>query len=450
MSRLQNFKKLAIALVVVFSAAALIVPATSLAASVSTPGMPETSAGSVKDAKKDALVLGKDMFSAGENVNLNNPEVYSNLFAAGNVVTVSGGKIAADAFVAGKSVELDQTMVGSNVYAAGESVKCSAIVTGLVFLAGSDVRLSGQAVSASVAGNTVSIDGSFSGDVNASGDSIVIGPNTVIDGTLYVQSSTEPTIPTSAKIANYKFTKSQQNSIGIGSIGIAEGIAAAVTGFLMMLVIASIVGIIVSALIALLLATDRPFVAAGNELRARPARVLLTGFLVILLVPIAVVILFVTFIGWKIALTLLLVCVVLSMLSDVFAAISVGFMVFKKMNRWGAAVLMSLIFAIVGAIPIVGWLLSLFCSMFMVGYVCTYYFDWRRARKVQSNRGAPVLNAAQGAPQGAVYGAPQDAVYGAPQDAAYGAPQDPAQGAMQAAPQDAAQGEDAKPVPPTA
>lgn len=427
MSRLQGLKKLAIALVVAFCTAALIVPATSLAASVNSPGMSESSAGSVKDAKRDTLIIGKDMLSAGQSVDLNNPEVFANLLSAGNSVKVSGGKVAADVFAAGQSVNLEGAMVGNNIFAAGNSVRCDASVAGQVFLAGNSVRLSGQAAAVSAAGNTVAIDGSYSGDVSLSGNTIAIGPDTVIDGTLYVQSSTEPVIPVTAKIANYKFTQDRSEAV------LAGGFAAAMASFLMMAIIAGIVGSIVIALIALLVATDRPFVAAGNELRARPARMLLTGFLVMLVVPIAVIILFVTLIGWHIALIVLLACGVLSMISEVFAAISVGFMVFKKMNRWGAAVLTSLIFAVVGAIPIIGWLLSLFCSMFTVGYVCTKYFDWRRARKVQSRYDAPVLGAAPRAPQGAAQGA------------AYGAPQGAPQGATQGVPQD----ENTGPVPPS-
>ena len=456
MKRLQGIKKLAIALVVAFSAMALIIPATSLATSVNSPDKPGTSAGSVKDAKKDTLVIGKDMLSAGQSIDLNNPEVYANLFAAGNSVKLSGGKIAADVFAAGDRVEIDQAMVGNNVFAAGNSVTCNASAAGQVLLAGNSVRLDGQAAYASAAGNSVFVSGSFSGDVNVSGDSVTIGPDTVIDGTLYVQSPSEPTIPSTAKIANYKYTH------GTSSSAVAGGFAAAMMGFLMMFVIAGIVGIFVFALLALLLATDRPFVAAGNALRARPARVLLTGFVVILLVPIVVVLLFITLIGWELALTLLLACGVLSMISNAFAAISVGFMVFKKMNRWGAAMLMTLIFGVVGAIPIVGWLLSLFCSMFIVGYVCTCYFDWRRGRKVQNRNETPVLGATQstpqgaaqggvysapqGAPQGAAQGAPQSGAHSVPQGTAQGVPQDGVQSTPQGAPQDGYSGS----VPPSA
>lgn len=432
MNRLQGIKKLAIALVVAFCAAALIIPATSLAASVNTPDKPETSAGSVKDAKKGTLAIGKDMLSVGQSVDLNNPEVLANLFAAGNSVRISGGKIAADIFAAGDSVEIDQAMVGSNIFAAGNSVTCNASVVGQVLLAGNSVRLNGQASYASASGNSVAVNGSFSGDVNVSGDSVAIGPDTVIDGTLYVQSPSEPTIPSTAKIANYKYTH------GTSSSAVAGGFAAAMMSILMMMIIAGIVGIFVFALLALLLATDRPFVAAGNALRARPARVLLTGFVVILVVPIVVVLLFITLIGWELALTLLLACGVLSLISDAFAAISVGFMVFKKMNRWGAAILMTLIFGVVGAIPIVGWLLSLFCSMFMVGYVCTCYFDWRRGRKVQSNKEIPLQGSAPGMPQGNVQGAPQGTAPGMPQ------------GNMQSAPQNAPQDGFSGPVPPSA
>ena len=352
----------------------IVTPQLSLAAGPSAG----TSKGSVKDVRQDVLLLGNDVVSAGNAIDLNSPTAKANLMAAGQSVFVSGGSIGADAFVAGNKVTLKETNVKNNAFLAGQKVVTHAVVEGIVFAAGNEVVLGGEGVSASVAGNKVTISGSYSEDVNVSANEVVIEPSAVVRGRLNVTASQEPSIPSGAQINDITFT---QNNSGRNA---AAGLATLLVSLRVFMLVVGFVGTIVLALLFLLVATPKPFENAANALAKEPARILLTGLAVMVIAPIVAIILVFTIIGFEAGMILLLVIGVLSLACDVFSALSVGFLVFKKMNRWGAGILMTLIFAAVGAIPILGILLGLFCGMYMAGYVFTTYLDWRRAAKQEA------------------------------------------------------------------
>lgn len=359
-------------------------PVTAWATSVNTPGLSESTDPGVKDTSKSTFALFGDLVSAGQDVTVSKQNIASNLIAAAQNIAVINSKIGADVFVAGMSVAIENTEVANNVFAAGEEVAINAKTAGAVNVAANTVRLNGQAGAASIGGNDILIDGAFAGNVEVSGNNVTVGPNTVIKGRLTVTSSVEPTISPEAQIADYKFIQETDESADI-----TAGVLAALFSLRIFLIITGILGMLLLVALLLALFTDRPFVNAGISLRQSPARVLLSGLVAMIVVPIGVLVLFSIVIGWQIAVIVLLACGVLSMLASAFAALAVGFLAFKNMNRWGAAMLMALIFGVVSAIPVLGSLLGLFCSMYIAGYVWTRYVDWRRGRTIQ-NRETPV------------------------------------------------------------
>ena len=363
--------------------ACLALPHSAMAA----PDSVESSDTAMQEIDKSTFKMFGDMVSAGEAIDITKQDVPSNLIAAARSIKVSNGQIGSDAFLAGADVTISNTTIGNNLFAAGETITTDANVAGAISAAGKTVHLGGTARAANAAAGTVTIDGVFTGDVNVQGNRVIIADDAVVKGTLSVTADEEPSIPAGADIADMKFTKSEKNSSDVDAAGAGAALAAFLASMSLIFMVLGIVCSILMAVIMLACATDRPFVDAGNALRNRPARILLTGLVVMLIMPIAIIALFCLGVGWEIALALLLACGVIAMLCDVFSALAIGFIAFKKMNRWGAGILMTLIFAIVGVIPFVGPILGFFCSMYMVGYVCTKYLDWRKGKKVQNREG---------------------------------------------------------------
>ncbi len=388
MQATRNGMRVLALLALILCFACLALPHAAMATSVKTPNSTESGDTSIKDLSNDSVRLFGDVVSAGQSVHVNKPEIPSNLIAAAQTIDVSGGQIGADAIVAGSSIKIDETVIGNNIFAAGETVTSKGKVAGSINAAGKTIYLGGTASAASAAGDTVTVDGIFTGDVNVSAKNVIIGENAVVKGTLKVESNEKPVIPATAEIADLQFTQSSSNA----DMGIAGAeIAAFFASMAIFLAIIGIISTILLVVVMLALTTDKPYVDAANALRTKPARVLLTGFLGMLLIPIAIIAMFIILgVGYSIAITLLLICGVIAMISEAFTALALGCLIFKKMNRWGAGILMSLIIALVSLIPFVGWIVSLFCSMYTLGYVCTSYFDWRKGRKVQNREPQPM------------------------------------------------------------
>lgn len=145
--------------------------------------------------------IADDAFLAGEQVSVRQPiaddafivgsvlevsnTIGEDLFAAGNTITVSAD-IADDAFLAGDLITLERTKVG-DLFAAGRFVELSrdATVTGDAYLAGA----------------TIVINGTMSGDVRAASERVEVDSGTTIRGDLVVYSRNPPQIAEGAIIA---------------------------------------------------------------------------------------------------------------------------------------------------------------------------------------------------------------------------------------------------------
>ncbi len=387
--------RVAALLTLILCFACLALPHAAMATSVKTPNASESSDSSIKNLDNDSVRLFGDVISAGQSIHITKPEVPSNLIAAAKSIDVSGGKIGADVIVAGSSITIEDTLIGNNVFAAAETVTSKGTVAGSINAAAKTVYLGGQASAATAMAETVTVDGVFAGDVNVSAKNVIIGDNAVVKGKLIVEAKEKPSIPATADIADLKFTQNTSDAeLGIAGAEFAAFLASMSIFFIIIGVLSTILLVV----LMLALTTDRPYADAANALRTKTARVLLTGFLTMLLVPIAVIILFVLGVGWYIAFVILLICGVLSMIAEAFTSLALGCLVFKKMNRWGAGILMSLIIGVVSLIPFVGVLAAIFCDIYTVGYVCTTYFDWRKGRKVQNRDAQPIQGMPGAAP----------------------------------------------------
>ena len=323
-------------------------------------------------ARGEERDVGADHFAAGSSVRIEQP-VAGDLLAAGGQVDVAA-PVRGDAIVAGGNVRLGGSL-DKSVYAAGGQLTLAGTVANNVRAAGGEVTLvrhaevGGNASLAGgrvevggvvkgylqVAGGEVFINGAVGGDVLITGGRVELGPRARIAGRLQYASQNEAVIDPAAQIVGGVERTTWRASAGIPSDETARRIGRGV-GWIWT------VGLIVLAavLVALLPAfTARIAVTA----RQRTGGSALAGFIALVCIPVAALILMITLIGLPLGLVTLFAYFALLPVSYVAAAIALGDGALVRLKptayaaigwRIGAAALAVLVLALLARVPYLG------------------------------------------------------------------------------------------------
>lgn len=279
--------------------------------------------------------MGDDMFVAGGSVTVNQP-VMGDLIASGGSIDVDAA-VAGDAVAAGGKVrlgvEVGQSVyaaagqltisgkVGRNVRAAGGQVEFGpkSEIVGNVSAVGGQVRLYGTVKGhVQAAGGRVLIDGPVSGDVMVTSDHVELGPNARIAGKLRYRGSEALQQDSAAQVLG---GIERMPPVGRGESrgDRREARHGGVVVFSLVWTIGLIVlaGVLLAALPAL-------SAVVARTLRERIGVSLLLGFVLLVCVPAAVLILFITVIGIPLGLVTLALYAALMPLAYVSAGIGVG------------------------------------------------------------------------------------------------------------------------------
>lgn len=326
-----------------------------------------------QDARKQVAErdVGGDHFAAGCPVRIS-ANVAGDAFLAGCSVDIDA-PVGGDAFVAGGSVRIDDA-VGETLFAAGGQLRVNGTVGrnariaggqvelgpkssigGNVTVAGGDVRLNGTVKGVvRAAGGSVRIDGPVDGDVVATSGNVVLGPNARIAGQLRYASRAEITRDPAAQVQGgverMQFDGRQQGP------GAAERSTAQRGGWAWTAGLMLVAAVLVAAL-------PDFYRRVADTLRTRPAMSLLLGFIALVCIPIAALILLFTIIGAPLALAAVALYLALLLVGYVSTGIGVGEWALRsfaqartaqRVWRIGAAVLGVLVVSMLGRLPYVG------------------------------------------------------------------------------------------------
>lgn len=343
------------------------------------------------DGNQGYAKLGKDAIGAGNQVSASGSidgnflmsgqtvairdSHAANAFIAGQTLNITDSKLSGDIGAAGQAITVNGTTVDGNVFAAGQQITLSLDKAYAIKAAGQTVSVSAaHAESADIGADTVYLSGTFDGDVSVDASNITIAEGTVVKGTLYVSSKSEPAFPESASINEYRFTQSADS-------GALEGLAfdpLAATGILGALGFAvGILGMLALMAALLGLCSDRPFKGSLDMARQRTAPMLVSGLVAFIAIPAVALLCLVSLIGWRIGALVALGAFAVAALSGTFTAISLGRLVFPKMNKWLSSLIMVLIFALLMKVPVLGMVLGACCDIYLLGYLIQLFWMWR-------------------------------------------------------------------------
>lgn len=343
-------------------------------------------------------------FMNGEEVHLEQ-QISDDLYATGGILSIQQS-VNGDVIAGGGRVSVDGTVsqdlmagggdisvsgeIGDDVRVVGGSIKIDAIIKGDLLGVGGDITLTDKSfVGGDVAlgAGNIMLGGDINGDLKLAGGSVYLnsdvrgnmtlvnfekitfGPKAKIRGSLWYRANQQIEIPQGVVMGTVEFDM-------IPSSQIEENLPAILAGFSVFSLLATLLFGLVMLWFCRYYVIHTADLAYDNTLKG-----LGVGFLVLILTPIAILILLITTIGIPIALTLLAFWLVLLYVGKVMAAILIGFKIVKINpsdgfgRLFGSFALGALIYALIGMVPVVGWVVNLIFILIALGSITLYEFE---------------------------------------------------------------------------
>ena len=314
-------------------------------------------------------LMGDDYVWFGRNLELGQCTIVNDLIAAGQTVKltdcVAGGSIRA----AAQDIVISGSKTGENITVAAQDVTIQGCEAKAVAVAGSVVSVSGSCKELTVYAEKVFIDATVEGDVAVGANTVEIGSNARIKGTLHVSASSDPVMQRGAEVGDVEFEQSEG-----ASTADVESSFAALGG--MLAIMAAILGIISTLLIAVLAEWlfKRHTAAAAEMIRSRTGATIGTGIIGAIVAPIAIIILICLVITLPVAGALVFALLAMTVVAGGFAGASLFKLAFPRLGRFKCALAGGAIVGVASAIPFLGSLVGVAAFMYMLGYVLQSIF----------------------------------------------------------------------------
>ncbi len=288
------------------------------------------------------------LFTAGNEVSTSGKSDYA--FIAGNIVKVNNHSFR-DGFIAGNSIDLENANVERDLYVAGEKININSNI-------GRNAYLSGR---------SIIINGRVNGNVTAYGENVTIGDNAVITGTLKYSEDSELTISDSATVGEKVVEKNPKVSINTTK----SNFISKVTNTFFDLANILLIGLLI------MLFMPKTFEKI-KEMKANSIlKSLGFGFLTLIAVPIASIVLLITVVGISTSIIALLFYFVSIYLSTVFASYYLANLAIgnKLNNKYLLFVIGAFLLSVLKLIPFIGTLVSICSLLIGLGLIVILLFD---------------------------------------------------------------------------
>ncbi|MCX6728711.1 MAG: polymer-forming cytoskeletal protein [Candidatus Saccharibacteria bacterium] len=338
-------------------------------------------------------------FKAGETVGVAATEtVNSMLFAAGNNVDIAG-TVNGDVYCAGQTLTISGTVNG-DVICAGQTIVISGPVNGSIRVAGQTITLSNTVSgSATIGAQTLvidknasigrdllggstnvtingkvgrdivagardlSINGTVGGNIKGATENLNIGSTGLVGGNVEYTSNNDPVIATGGKIVGTVTRTVPKKE--------SKAVLLAPAVFSFGWFVYSLIAWIVLALVLVAL-SPRIFGEATELAKKKPGITTLIGVLGAILIPILVVMLFISIIGMPLAILTLLLWFTIMLLTTPFAGYMLGQLIMPKSKQpFGIMALGTGILVVTYFIPIIGFFTLLAAYLFGMGMILT-------------------------------------------------------------------------------
>ena len=346
----------------------------------------------------------KNLYAAGNTINIFG-KVNGDLVAAAGNIFISGevlkdvaacggtidfrGKTGEDVRITGGNLIINGK-IGGEVIAIGGNISflSNSDIKGDVFVAGGNIIIDGTiGGSLTVSGGVVQINGKVQGDITVKKtEDLTIGEKTVIGGKLDYSSPKEIIVPSGAKInggVNFKKIEpkilsekgGKENAKG-KKIGIAG-----VFGFFGVWWFIKLLMVFITAFVLYFVLSKKIQKIVSQSISKFWVEAF-RGFVIMVVLPVAIIISFVSVIGVILGFAGLCFYAFFTLLASAFSAIVAGSLISKYIfktstyeTNWKTITIGVLIIQIVRIIPFVGWLVSLVFFLVAFGVLVNHFYQ---------------------------------------------------------------------------
>lgn len=343
-----------------------------------------------------ALTLGAT-FQTGQTYYLEpGKTVNDNLYAAGGVVGVLGN-VNGDVMAAGGNISVvgnvsgDVALAGGNLDVKGNVAGDVRIVGGQINISnniGGDLLAAGGQVSVmpgttigkdvAIAGGVVYIDSAINGNLLVAAKQIKLGPNAQIKGKFDYYSQNQATLENGAVVVGA--TNFHKVNVQTGKVSKPAVFGFSIVAWLVKLIIMIVAGIVLLYF----------FRAQTNAVVEKSATnfwwEVLRGFIVLVAVPVAVLLSFITVIGSALGVIALLSYILFIVVASIFAVLVFARLclkyIFKKPDyvlNWWVLIVSALAYYLLSLIPFVGWIFALIIFLSALGGTSDFIYHKIRA-----------------------------------------------------------------------
>lgn len=318
-----------------------------------------------------------DLSATGGSIVVAAPVQGDELLIAGSIN--SRARVNGDFRAFGWSTNIEEPVYG-DLIASGYSVYDGGRASGSVFIVAANTTLAnGASGPVTIYGNNISLAGDFAGNVTliASGR-VTLATSTTIAGKLSYEAPEEATIPESVAVSGgVEYT----NASYLPDAGTSRALAFMSIGLFLF------VRILGALILAGLLAGLFPRLSAAVVDRAytkHSRSIMLTtmlGFAIFVAAPVLLIFLSLTFVGLGLALLSLILYALIVLLSVVYAGILLGSVFARHFAHrdtilWHDGVLGMFVLSLTTLVPVVGFFVALFLTLFSAGALLQIFFHF--------------------------------------------------------------------------
>jgi len=321
-------------------------------------------------------VIDDELFASAGNIDIRG-RVSDDLLAWAGRISITG-QVGRSATIAGGNIEVAGT-VGGNLRAAGGDIRVSGPVLGNASMAGGTITIAESASvgrDMQIAGGDVRIEGKIGRNLRANGAQVYL--NGEVGGDARVNAGQLSLGPKALIRGDLVYTSSQRASIASGARVLGRKIPVPVPerpkrfpvlgGFLWLL---SLLAVFVLGVIMIALAPKALETTADRVIRA-PGMSLLIGFILLIVVPVAVAIAAMTLIGIPVGLILLAGYLIALFVSRIFVGLAMGRWIFARFGKPQTSLYLDLLVGIVilwllWKVPVVGPLIHIVAVLLGLG-----------------------------------------------------------------------------------
>ncbi|MFC6976551.1 polymer-forming cytoskeletal protein [Halomicroarcula sp. GCM10025709] len=330
------------------------------------------------------VVAGQSFEGASDTIVVGEGETYDSVSGFAGTIIVRGTVTGDISGAAGTILVTDGGTVGGDISAAAGTVRIDGTVGGNVNVASGTVEI-GE--SAQIGGNVEAganyliVDGQIDGDVRAGAETITVGPSAVVGGEFRYDAETFNRDPDATIQGAVVRDRSIGQSAGpeFGTLDIPSWLGV-------------VYGLVANLLLGVVLLAVFPQFSAGvaDRVSNRPVWTGGVGFLVLVAVPIALLVLAITIVGLPLSVVGAIAFGIAVWVSVVYGQFAVGWWALglaDTENRWLALVVGLVGFAVLGAVPVIGGLFELLAFLLGMGALVLGLRDAYAARGQEESPG---------------------------------------------------------------